>query len=45
LPILNPTGHFNSKALDVLATSFVETHALPAKPDMSNLLTEAFLPK
>jgi ABC-type nitrate/sulfonate/bicarbonate transport system substrate-binding protein len=45
LPILNSTGHFNPKALDVLATSFVETHALPAKPDMSNLLTEAFLPK
>jgi ABC-type nitrate/sulfonate/bicarbonate transport system substrate-binding protein len=45
VPILNPTGHFNPKALDVLATSFVETHALPAKPDMSSLLTEAFLPK
>lgn len=45
LPILNPTGHFSPKALDVLASSFVETHALPSKPDMSKLLTEAFLPK
>lgn len=45
VPILNPTGHFNAKALDVLATSFVETHALPSKPDMSKLLTEAYLPK
>jgi NitT/TauT family transport system substrate-binding protein len=45
VPILNPTGHFNSKALDVLATSFVETNALPSKPDMSKLLTEAYLPK
>ncbi len=45
MPILNPTGHFNAKALDVLATSFVETHALPTKPDMSKLLTEAFLPQ
>ncbi|MGO8924401.1 MAG: ABC transporter substrate-binding protein [Xanthobacteraceae bacterium] len=45
VPILNTTGHFNPKALEVLATSFVETNALPAKPDMSKLLTEAFLPK
>jgi len=45
MPILNPTGHFDPKALDVLATSFVETNALPSQPDMSKLLTEAFLPK
>lgn len=45
MPILNPTGHFNPKALDVLAASFVETNALPSKPDMSKLLTEVFLPK
>jgi len=45
MPILNPTGHFNAKALDVLAASFVETQALPTKPDMSKLLTEKFLPK
>jgi NitT/TauT family transport system substrate-binding protein len=45
MPVMNRTGHFNPKALDVLATSFVETHALPSKPDMSKLLTEAFLPK
>ncbi len=45
MPVMNRTGRFNPKALDVLATSFVETHALPSKPDMSKLLTEAFLPK
>jgi NitT/TauT family transport system substrate-binding protein len=45
MPILSLTGHFNPKALEVLATSFVDTKALPEKPDMSKLLTEAFLPK
>lgn len=45
MPIFSTTGHFEPKALDVLATSFVETKLLPAKPDMSKLLTEAYLPK
>ena len=45
MPIFNTTGHFEPKALDVLATSFVETKLLPEKPDMSKLLTEAYLPK
>jgi len=45
MPIFNPTGRFNAKALDVLATSFVEMGALPEKPDMSKLYTEQFLPK
>jgi hypothetical protein len=45
MPILSLTGRFNPKALDVLATSFVDVNTLPAKPDMSKLLTEAFLPK
>jgi NitT/TauT family transport system substrate-binding protein len=45
MPILSPDGHFNLKALDVLAMSFVDTQALPSKPDMSSLLTEAYLPK
>jgi len=29
---------------NVLATSFADTKVLPSKPDMSQLLTEAFLP-
>ena len=33
------------KALDLLATSFVDTKLLPSKPDMAALLTEAYLPK
>jgi NitT/TauT family transport system substrate-binding protein len=45
MPILSTDGHFSAKALDVLATSFVDTQALPSKPDMSKLVTEAFLPK
>ncbi|HEY1542546.1 MAG TPA: ABC transporter substrate-binding protein [Xanthobacteraceae bacterium] len=45
LPIMSRTGHFKPKALDVLAGSFVDTDALPAKPDMSKLYTEEFLPK
>ena len=45
MPILSTTGHFEPKALDVLATSFVDTKLLPDKPDMSKLLTEAYLPK
>jgi aliphatic sulfonates family ABC transporter substrate-binding protein len=45
MPIFSTDGHFQPKALDVLATSFVETELLPSKPDMSKLLTEAYLPK
>jgi NitT/TauT family transport system substrate-binding protein len=45
MPILSVDGRFSPKALDVLATSFIDTNALPTKPDMSTLLTEAFLPK
>ncbi len=45
VPILSTDGHFSTKALDVLATSFVDTQALPSKPDMSKLFTEAYLPK
>ena len=45
MPIFNPTGRFNPKALDVLSRSFVESGALPDRPDMSKLYTEQFLPK
>jgi NitT/TauT family transport system substrate-binding protein len=45
MPIFNPTGRFNARALDVLAASFVEMGALPDKPDMRKLYTEQFLPK
>ena len=45
MSIFNPTGRFNPKALDVLSRSFVESGALPARPDMSKLYTEQFLPK
>lgn len=45
MPTMNPTGRFNPKALEVLATSFVDVNTLPSKPDMSKLLTEAFLPQ
>jgi ABC-type nitrate/sulfonate/bicarbonate transport system substrate-binding protein len=45
MPIFNPTGRFNPKALDALSRSFVELGLFPAAPDMSKLYTEAFLPK
>ena len=45
MPIFNATGRFAPKALDVLAASFVDTKLLPEKPDMSKLLTEAYLPR
>ena len=45
MPIFNPTGRFNPKALDTLARSFVELSLLAEAPDMSKLYTEAFLPK
>jgi NitT/TauT family transport system substrate-binding protein len=45
MPIINTTGRFDPKALDVLGRSFVELNVLPAAPDMSKLYTEAFLPK
>jgi len=45
MPIFSTTGKFSPKALDVLATSFVETKLLPSKPDMSKLINESFLPK
>jgi len=44
MPIFNPTGRFDSRALDVLARSFVEMGSLAEKPDMAKLYTEAFLP-
>jgi ABC-type nitrate/sulfonate/bicarbonate transport system substrate-binding protein len=45
MPIFNPTGRFDPKALDILARSFVEMGALPTVPDMKRLYTEDFLPK
>ena len=45
MPIFNPTGRFDSRALDVLARSFVEMGSLAEKPDMGKLYTEAFLPQ
>ena len=45
MPIFSTTGHFEPKALDVLATSFVDTKLLHEKPDMTKLITEAYLQK
>ena len=45
MPIFSTTGHFEPKALDTLAGSFVDTKLLPTKPDMSQLYTEAYLSK
>ena len=45
MPIFNPTGRFNPKALDVLARSFLQLGLTPEAPDMSKLYTEAYLPR
>jgi NitT/TauT family transport system substrate-binding protein len=45
MPIFSTTGRFEPKALDVLGASFVDIKVLPEKPDMSKLITEAYLPK
>lgn len=45
MPVFSLDGRFRSKALEVLAGSFVEMGLLPDKPDMSKLTTEQFLPK
>jgi len=45
MPTMSLDGHFNPKALDLLAGSFVAMKLLPSKPDMAALLTEAYLPK
>ena len=44
MPMFSDDGRFKASALEVLAKSFVELNTLPAKPDMSKLYTEAFLP-
>jgi NitT/TauT family transport system substrate-binding protein len=45
MPIFSRAGRFNPKALDVLASSFLEMKLLPTKPDMARLVTEDYLPK
>jgi len=45
MPTMSLDGRFNAKALDTLASSFIDLKLLPSKPDMSALYTEAYLPK
>src|SRR3954449_876517 len=45
MPMFSDTGRFDRKALDTLSKSYVELKLLPSEPDMSQLYTEAFLPK
>ena len=45
MPMFTDDGHFDPKALAVLSRSFVEMKTLPSEPKMSELYTEAFLPK
>jgi NitT/TauT family transport system substrate-binding protein len=45
MPMFNNTGRFDTKALKVLARSYVEMGSLPKEPDMRTLFTEKFLPE
>jgi len=44
MPMFSENGHFDRKALAVLARSFVALKLLPKEPDMSTLYTEKLLP-
>ena len=44
MPMFSDDGRFDPQALAVLRRSFVEMKTLPQEPDMSKLITEAFLP-
>lgn len=45
IPQMSRDGRFDPLGLETLARSYVETKALPTKPDMSKFYTEKFLPK
>jgi NitT/TauT family transport system substrate-binding protein len=45
IPKMSRDGKFDPIGLETLARSYVETKALPTKPDMSKFYTEKFLPK
>jgi NitT/TauT family transport system substrate-binding protein len=45
LPMYSADGHFDPKALAVLARSYVEMGNLQTEPDMKKLYTEAYLPE
>lgn len=45
MPMFSDDGRFDPQALAVLRRSFVQMKTLPQEPDMSKLITEAFLPK
>jgi hypothetical protein len=44
MPVMSTDGRFDPTR-NALASSFVEMHMLPAKPEMSMLVSDAFLPK
>jgi NitT/TauT family transport system substrate-binding protein len=44
MPTFSRDGKFDPEALKVLARSYVEMELLPTEPDMSQLITERFLP-
>lgn len=44
MPVINKDGKFNPKALKVLSRSFLDMGMLDKEPDMSNLVTERYLP-
>jgi NitT/TauT family transport system substrate-binding protein len=45
MSMFSDTGKFDAAALETLKKSYVELKLLPSEPDMSQLYTEAFLPK
>lgn len=45
MPLLSRDGRFSPEGLEALADSFTQLGILGAKPDMSTLYTDAFLPR
>jgi NitT/TauT family transport system substrate-binding protein len=45
MPMYNPTGRFDPRALDTLAEAMVSMGEMDKKPDMQSLLTEKYLPE
>jgi len=45
MPMFSADGKFNPKAIDVIKKSFVQLGIMEKEPDVSHIVTEAYLPK
>jgi NitT/TauT family transport system substrate-binding protein len=45
MPMFSNDGKFNQKGLELLRTSWVDLQVLPAPPDLSKVINDAYLPR